>query len=75
MLSAVLNSPQAVAVSVAVIRAFVRIRQLMASHTDLVRRIDALEERYDGQFAAVFDALRQLLDPPESSKRSIGFHS
>ena len=73
MLSAVLRSPEAVAVSVTVVRAFVRLRHALAGHTELVRRVDALEHRYDGQFKAVFDALREVLEPPVRARPRIGF--
>jgi hypothetical protein len=54
-------------------RAFVRIRQILASNTQLARRLDALEKKYDAQFKVVFDAIRQLMAPPEPKKRKIGF--
>jgi hypothetical protein len=74
MAANVLNSPRAVEMSVHVVRAFVRLRELIASHKDLVKRLDEIETRYDGQFKAVFDAIRQLMAPPESrTKRKIGF--
>ncbi len=73
MLSSVLNSPRAVAVNIEIMRAFVRLRLLLASNRDLARRLDALEAKTDAQFAAVFDAIRQLMTPPESTKRPIGF--
>jgi hypothetical protein len=75
MLSSVLRSARAVAVNIAVVRAFVHLRGLAATHRDLARRIDALEERYDGQFAQVFDAIRRLIarPEPEPMRRRIGF--
>ena len=75
MLSSVLRSRQAVAVNVAIMRAFVHLRELLASHKDLARRIDALEQKYDGNFAAVFDAIRQLMSPPADEERRarVGF--
>ena len=54
-------------------RAFVRLRQALASHKDLERRLDALEDRYDEQFKVVFDAIRALMKPPEKPKKKIGF--
>jgi hypothetical protein len=54
-------------------RAFVRLRQMLASHKDLERRFDALEERYDEQFKVVFDAIRALMEPPGKSRKPIGF--
>jgi len=75
MLSSVLRSERAVLVNVEIMRAFVHLRELLSSHTELARRLDDLEKKYDGQFRAVFDAIRQLMTPAtSSSKRSIGFH-
>lgn len=75
MLSSVLRSERAVAVNIEIMRAFVRLREILSSHADLARRLDELEKKYDSQFRAVFDAIRQLMIPPEtSSKRRIGFH-
>jgi hypothetical protein len=54
-------------------RAFVRLRHVMTSHADLILRLDELEQKYDSQFKAVFDALRQLMEPPEVPSRRIGF--
>lgn len=73
MLSTVLNSPRAVAVNIEIMRAFVRLRLLLASNKELARRLDALEAKTDAQFAAVFEAIRQLMTPPEPKKRPIGF--
>jgi hypothetical protein len=74
MAASVLNSPRAVATSVYVVRAFVRLREMISSHRELSRRLDELESRYDGQFKVVFDALRGLMTPPETKpKRKIGF--
>lgn len=73
MLSSVLRSQQAVRVNIEIMRAFVRLRQMMSTQADLVRRLDELEGRYDGQFKAVFDALRRLMTPPEGPNRRIGF--
>jgi hypothetical protein len=74
MAANVLNSERAVATSVHVVRAFVRLREMVASHKDLVNRLDELEARYDEQFKAVFDAIRELMAPPEPKpKRKIGF--
>jgi len=75
MLSSVLRSPRAVAVNIEIMRAFVRLRRLLASHADLARKLDALERKYDAQFKAVFDAIRQLMAPPEPKpRRRIGFN-
>ena len=73
MLSGVLNSPRAVKVNVEIMRAFVRLRQLLASHTDLARKLTALEQKYDEQFKVVFDAIRALMAPPEKPPKKIGF--
>ena len=73
MLASVLNSPAAVRVSVQIVRAFTKIREVVRSHKDLVRRLDQLEERYDAELKIVFDAIRQLMTPPEPRKRRIGF--
>ena len=76
MLSSVLRSPRAVAVNIAVMRAFVRLRTLLASYADLARRLDDLERRYDGKFTLVFDAIRRLMSEPEEAARPrIGFHA
>ena len=76
MLSSVLNSSRAIQVNVAIMRAFVRLRQILASHADLARKLDELEKKYDGQFRVVFEALRQLMTPHDDPPRSrIGFAS
>jgi hypothetical protein len=73
MLSSVLRSPRAVAVNVEIMRAFVRLRQILASHADLARKLDAMEKKYDKQFKVVFDAIRELMTPPPTPRRRIGF--
>ncbi|NLS94617.1 MAG: ORF6N domain-containing protein [Planctomycetaceae bacterium] len=76
MLSSVLRSDRAVAVNIEIMRAFVRLRRLLASHADLARKLDALEKKYDAQFKVVFDAIRQLMIPPSApDRRQIGFHA
>ena len=55
--------------------AALRLRELLASHKELARRLDALETRYDGQFRIVFDAIRKLMTPPASNVPKIGFHA
>jgi len=72
MLSSVLNSPRAVAVNIEIMRTFVRLRDLARSHEDLGRRLDQLEAKYDEQFAVVFEAIRELMVPPEREQRKIG---
>ena len=73
MLSSVLKSDRAIDVNVEIMRAFVRLRQLMATHTDLARKLTALEQKYDKQFKVVFDAIRQLMAPPAKPRKKIGF--
>ena len=75
MLSSVLRSKRAVLVNVEIMRAFVRLRQMLAAHADLARKLAALEKRYDAQFKVVFDAIRELMIPPTGKKRPIGFTS
>jgi hypothetical protein len=75
MLSSVLNSPRAIAVNIEIMRAFIRLRQMLASRADLARKLEALEKKYDAQFKVVFDAIRKLMTPTESKRRRIGFHS
>ncbi len=74
MLSSVLKSERAVQVNIEIMRAFVRLRRMLAGHEDLARKLEELEKRYDAQFRAVFDAIRQLMAPPTRERRSIGFH-
>jgi hypothetical protein len=75
MLSSVLRSPRAVRVNIEIMRAFVRLRQLLQSNTELATKLDALEQKYDAQFRAVFDAIRELMAPPDPPKNPIGFAS
>lgn len=73
MLSSVLRSERAIQVNVEIMRAFVRLRQILTEHKALADRLDALEQKYDANFKAVFDAIRQLMTPPTTPKRPIGF--
>ena len=77
MLSSVLNSERAIKVNIEIMRTFVRLRRMLASHADLARKLEALEKKYDAQFRVVFDAIRELMKPPEpepeTPKRRIGF--
>jgi hypothetical protein len=73
MLSTVLNSERAIQVNIEIMRAFVRLRQMLTSNAQLARKVADLEKKYDAQFKVVFDAIRQLMTPPESKKRKIGF--
>jgi chromosome condensin MukBEF ATPase and DNA-binding subunit MukB len=75
MLSSVLRSPRAVQVNVEIMRAFVRLRQLLQGNAELARKLDELEKRYDAQFSAVFVAIRQLMAPPNTEKKRIGFET
>ena len=75
MLSSVLRSARAVEVNVEIMRAFVRIRELIAGRVELVRRLDELEQRYDLQFRAVFDAIRALISDDTEPRKRIGFQS
>lgn len=74
MLSSVLRSERAVQVNIAIMRAFVSLRGMLAQDSDLARRILHLEEKYDRQFAAVFEAIRQMLAMPPAPERRMGFH-
>lgn len=73
MLSSVLRSQRAIQVNIEIMRAFIRLRQILASHAELARKLDALEKKYDAQFKDVFEAIRQLMAPPEQKRRAIGF--
>jgi len=73
MLSSVLRSPRAIKVNIEIMRAFIRLRKMLASHAELAQKLDALERKYDAQFRVVFDAIRQLMAPPEPKRRTIGF--
>ena len=74
MLSSVLRSSRAVQVNIAIMRAFVRLRELLLTNADLARKLDASEKKYDAQFRVVFDAIRQLMAPPDPPRGRIGFH-
>jgi hypothetical protein len=73
MAAMVLNSPSAVAMSVQVVRAFVRLREMLGTHKDLARKLEEIEKKYDAQFKTVFDAIRQLMAPPAPRPKRIGF--
>ena len=75
MLSSVLNSERAVLVNIEIMRAFVKLREMLASHAELSRRLDELESKYDKQFRVVFDAIRQLMATPVRNRKEIGFRS
>ena len=74
MLSSVLRSPRAVQVNIEIMRAFVKIRQWLASNADLSRRLDQMEKKFDHRFKIVFDAIREMTEPAVSPRREIGFH-
>lgn len=73
MLASVLNSPIAVRSSVQVIRAFIRLREMLSANKDLATRLDSLERRYDRRFKIVFDAIRALMGPTSAPPKKIGF--
>jgi hypothetical protein len=73
MLSSVLRSKRAVAVNIEIMRAFVKLREMLADHRELAEKLAQLEKKYDKQFKTVFDAMRQLMEPPATRKRPIGF--
>ena len=75
MLSSVLKSRRAVLVNVEIMRTFVRLRRILASRDDLARKLKAVEKKYDAQFKVVFDAIRELMTPPQPKRKSIGFLS
>ena len=75
MLSSVLNSERAIHVNIAIMRAFIRIREILASHKDLAQKLADLEKQYDSQFKVVFDALRKLIAPPAKKSKPIGFQA
>lgn len=73
MLSSVLRSKRAIYVNIQIMRTFTKLRELLATHKDLQRKIEETEKKYDQQFKVVFDAIRKLMSPPEKPKRRIGF--
>jgi len=75
MLSSVLNSERAILVNIEIMRAFVKLRQMLASNAELSRRLGELESRYDKQFSVVFDAIRRLMATPARGRKEIGFRS
>lgn len=75
MLSSVLNSERSILVNIEIMRAFVKLRQLLASNAELSRQLAELESKYDKQFKVVFDAIRQLMATPVRGRKEIGFRS
>ena len=73
MVASVLNSPRAIEASVYVVRAFVKMREVLMSHKELVRRLDEMEGKVDRQFKVVFDVIRALMEPPTKPRRRIGY--
>lgn len=75
MLSSILKSPRAIRVNIEIMRAFVRLRRMLATHDELAKKLAVLERTYDAQFKVVFDAIRELMEPaPDPPKGRIGFH-
>ena len=74
MLSSVLRSDRAVQVNIAIMRAFVQLRSMLATHEELRRKIEAMERKYDARFQAVFATIKQMLETPIPPRRTIGFH-
>jgi hypothetical protein len=76
MLSSVLRSPKAIQVNIEIMRAFVKLREMLASNKELARKLEELEKKYDKQFAVVFTAIRRLMEPPPVKPRGrIGFNT
>lgn len=77
MLSGLLNSPRAVQVNIEIMRAFVRMRQMLTEHAELGRKLKALEKKYDAQFKVVFEAINELMEPvdEDDAAKEIGFHT
>jgi hypothetical protein len=73
MLSSVLRSPRAVQVNIQIMRTFVKLWQILSTHKELQRQLDTLERKYDRQFRVVFEAIHQLMEPPQSKRGRIGF--
>ena len=75
MLSSVLNSERAIQVNIEIIRAFVRLRQILSTHLELASKLEELEKKYDKRFRIIFDAIRQLMAQPTPKRRRIGFET
>ena len=73
MLSSVLNSEKAIEVNILIMRAFVKLREMLATHKDLAKKLEDMEKNYDEQFKVVFEAIYELMKPPEPKKKQIGF--
>jgi len=75
MLSSVLRSERAVLVNIEIMRTFVKLREILLTNRDLAQKLTSLESKYDSQFKVVFDAIRELMTPPEPMRRKMGFHA
>jgi phage regulator Rha-like protein len=75
MLSSILNSPKAIQVNIQIMRTFTKLREMIASHKDLTKKLNELEKKYDGQFQIVFEAIRQIIEVEDKPKRKIGYVS
>ena len=73
MLSSILNSERAITVNIQIMRTFTKLRELLATHKDLQKKIEEMEEKYDYQFKVIFDTIKQLIEPPQRSGKRIGF--
>jgi phage regulator Rha-like protein len=73
MLSSVLNSERAIAVNIQIMRTFTKIREMLATHKELKQKVEEMEKKYDYQFKVVFDAIKQLIEPPQKPRKRIGF--
>jgi len=73
MLSSVLNSDRAIKVNIQIMRTFTKLREMLMTHKDLKKKIEAMEKKYDYHFKIVFDAIKELLEPPVKTKKKIGF--
>jgi len=73
MAASVLNTPRAIETSIFVVRAFVKLREMLATHKNLERKLIDLGKKYDEQFKVVFEAIRALMSPPAKSRKRIGF--
>ena len=74
MLSSVLKSELAIMVNIAIMRAFVKLREMLTTHKELRQKIEEMEKKYDNQFKVVFEVIKQLLTPTETEKKKIGFN-
>ena len=75
MLSSVLNSDRAIEVNILIMRAFVKLREMLSTHKDLAKKLEEMERKYDDRFKAIFDAIRKLMKSPEPKRLRIGFQS